>query len=55
MVRRLAEKFNGGIVTKNMKTFNLLIEDLNLVDIPTKNGLFTWLGSWDSPTATRIH
>lgn len=53
VVRRLEENSNGGRFTRNMK-FNLLIDDLNLFDVPMKNGSFTWSDLRERPVATRI-
>lgn len=54
VARRISEKSNGGRFTRSMKVFNMLIEDLDLVDIPMKNSLFTWSDFRAHSTSTRI-
>lgn len=54
MRRIIAEKFRGGRVTRSMKNFNQLIEELNVVDVPMKQGLYTWSDGRERPVATRI-
>ena len=54
VVRWLNEKSSGTRPTRSMLRFNNLIEEMDLVDIPFRNGRFSWSRSGVRPTASKI-
>ena len=51
VVRWLNENSSGTRPTRSMLRFNSLVEDLDLVDIPFRNGRFSWSRSGIKPAA----
>ena len=54
VVRSIQEKFNSNRVTRSMKLFDELIEELNLKDPPLCNGQFTWSNFRAQPVCCRL-
>lgn len=55
MVRWVNEKSLGDQSTRSINTFNCLIEEMDLVDIPFRNSLFPWSRFRIRPTASKLN
>lgn len=53
MVRSPVEKSSEGRVTRSMREFNEVINALEIIDIPLKNGLYTWSDLRERSVCTR--
>lgn len=54
MVRWINKKSSSDRSTRSMNTFNCLIEEMHLVGIPFRNGLFSWSRSGIRPAASKL-
>ena len=54
VVRFPSEKLGGGRFTSAMRIFSDFISEMELIDLPLKEGPFTWSNNQDPPSKSRI-
>ena len=54
MIRFPSERSRGGCLTQAMRRFSEVVEELELRDLPLQGGVFTWCGSLNNRSKSRI-